>query len=108
VKLLAVIGLFVGTSGVFFADDHQRQQRAAFWLAGPSLGVTWVLGFVLAWARNISTLTPWIVGAMLLSLISINAVLYTAGKPGRVTKTTTLVAIVPLILSVALMIYRPG
>lgn len=108
VKLLAVIGLFVGTSGVFFTDDHQRQQRAAFWLAGPALGVTWVVGFVLAWARNISTLTPWIVGAMLLSLISINAVLYTAGRPGRVSKTTTACAILPLVCSVALMIYRPG
>lgn len=107
-KLLAVIGLFVGTAGVFFTEEHRRQQHAAFALAGPSFGITWVVGFVLAWARNISALTPWIVGAMLLSILSMNAVLYAAGKPGRVNKTTTALAIGPLILSVVLMVTRPG
>ena len=45
---------------------------------------------------------------MLLSLLSINAVLYTAGRPGRVSKTTTALAIFPLVACVVLMIYRPG
>lgn len=107
-KLLAVIGLFVGTAGVFMTGEHHAQQRAAFALAGPSFGITWLLGFVLTWARNISALTPWIVGAMLLSIVSINAVLYVAGRPGRANRTTATMALLPLALCVVLMVYRPG
>ncbi len=107
-KLLAVIGLFVGTAGVFMTRDYDTQQRAAFALAGPCFGVTWLLGFVLAWARNISALTPWIVSVMVLSIVSMNAVLYVAGRPGRANRTTATVALLPLVVCVVLMIYRPG
>ena len=70
--------------------------------------MTWLLGFILAWARNISALTPWIASAMVLSLVSINAVLYVAGRPGRVSAASATAAILPLVVSVVLMIYRPG
>lgn len=108
VKLLAVMGLFAGTAGVFLSRHHADAERAAFAVAGPSFGVVWVVGFVLAWARGISTLTPWIVGAIALSLVSINAVLYVAGKDGRRSGTTALVAIVPLVVSLALMVWQPS
>ena len=45
---------------------------------------------------------------MVLSIISINAVLYVAGRPGRVSVASATAAILPLVLSVILMIYRPG
>ncbi len=107
-KLLSVMLLFSGTVGVFLTSSFADRQRAAFWLAGPGFGLSWLIGFVLAWARNTSTLSPWILASIALSLWSMNVVLYVAGKDGRRNGTTALLAIVPLVLVLVLMVYRPG
>ncbi|GAB4213604.1 MAG: hypothetical protein OHK0013_37620 [Sandaracinaceae bacterium] len=107
-KLLSVVTLWAGTVGVFLTTSFEDRQRAAFWLAGPGFGLSWAFGFALALARNVSTLSPWIVGSIALSLVSINVVLYVAGKEGRRTHTAAALAIVPLVGTMALMVYRPG
>jgi hypothetical protein len=106
-KLLSVAALFSGTLGAFLPESLADRQRAAYWLAGPGFGATWIAGFVLAWARSVSTLSWWIVLSMALSIVSINAVLYATAKDGRRSGTTALVAIVPLVLCVILMVLRP-
>jgi hypothetical protein len=105
-KLLSVAALFSGTLGAFLPEALADRQRAAYWLAGPGFGATWIFGFVLAWARSVSTLSWWIVLSMALSIVSINAVLYGTAKDGRRSGTTALVAIVPLVLCVILMVLR--
>jgi amino acid transporter len=106
-KLLSVAVLFSGTLGAFLPQALADRQRAAYWLAGPGFGATWIVGFVLAWARGVSTLSWWIVLSMALSILSINAVLYGTAKDGRRSGTIALVAIVPLVLCVILMVLRP-
>lgn len=106
-KLLSVIVLFAGTIGVFLSSSFEDRQRAAFWLAGPGFGLSWSLGFVLALARQVSALSGWIAASMALSLLSINVVLYVAGRDGRRSGTTAALAIVPLVLVVVLMVYKP-
>lgn len=107
-KLLAVSVLFAGTVGAFLPEALPDRQRAAYTLAGPGFGLTWVLGFVLAWARGISTLSLWIVLAIALSIVSINAVLWATAKDGRRSGTAAALGIVPLVLCVILMVLRPG
>jgi hypothetical protein len=106
-KLLSVMLLSAGTIGVFVTSSFEDRQRAAFWLAGPGFGLAWALGFVLALARGVSTLSGWIVASMALSLLSINVVLFVAGRDGRRSGTTAALAIIPLVLVVVLMVYKP-
>ncbi|MBX7194957.1 MAG: hypothetical protein K1X94_23085 [Sandaracinaceae bacterium] len=106
-KLLGVATLFAGTLGAFVPEPLSDRQRAAYWLAGPAFGATWIVGFVLAWARSISTLSWWIVASMALSIVSINVVLFATAKDGRRSGTTALLAIAPLVLCVILMVLRP-
>lgn len=106
-KLLSVSLLFAGTAGAFLPEALADRQRAAYMLAGPGFGLTWVLGFVLAWARNVSTLSWWIVASIALSLVSVNALLWATAKDGRRSGTAAAVAIVPLVLCVILMVLRP-
>ena len=54
-KLLSVAALFSGTLGAFLPESLADRQRAAYWLAGPGFGATWIAGFVLAWARSVVT-----------------------------------------------------
>jgi hypothetical protein len=105
-KLLAVGVLFSGTLGAFLPQALADRQRAAYWLAGPGFGATWASGFLLAWARNVSTLSWWILVAMALSIVSINGVLYATAKDGRRSGTTAVIAIVPLVLCVVVMVLR--
>ncbi len=106
-KLLAVAGYFAGTIGAFLPERLEDRQRAAYALAGPGFGLTWFVGFILAWARSVSALSIWIVLSMALSIVSINVVLYATAKDGRRSGTTALLAIVPLMVCVVLMVLRP-
>lgn len=106
-KLLAVVTYFTGTVGAFLPERLEDRQRAAYALAGPGFGLTWILGFVLVWARQISALSLWIMAAMALSILSINVVLFATAKDGRRSGTTASLAILPLVVCVILMVLRP-
>lgn len=106
-KLLAVVVFFSGTVGAFLPESLRDRQRAAYVLAGPGFGLSWLLGFVLVWARQVSALSIWVVGAMALSIFSINVVLFATAKDGRRNGTTASLAIAPLVLCVILMVLRP-
>lgn len=107
-KLLSVAVFFAGTVGAFLPEGLRDRRRAAYALAGPGLGATWASGFALAWAREISPLSWWIVASILLSLFSIQVVLWAAAKEGRRSLGAALAAIVPLVACVVLMVLRPG
>ena len=106
-KLLAVGALFAGTLGAFLPASLEDRQRAAYAVAGPAFGATWVLGFVTAFASGVSLLAPWIVGAVALSMLSIHLVLWTAGKEGRRSPRAGAVALLALAGCVALMVWKP-
>jgi hypothetical protein len=107
VKVLAVAALFAGTVGALLPRDLGDRRRAAYALAGPGFGVTWLCGFGLAAFEEVPILSGWILGAMALSLLSLQVVLYAVGKDGRRTPATALLAVLPLAATVALMVWRP-
>ena len=106
-KLLAVAALFSGTIGGVLPRELADRRRFAYALAGPAFGVVWACGFGLAAAEELSLLTLWAIGAMALSLFSLQVVLYAVGKDGRRTPAVAVLAVAPLVATVALMVWRP-
>lgn len=106
-KVLSVAALFTGTIGALLPVALEDRRRFAYALAGPGFGVTWACGFGLAAYEEIQLVSSWILGAMALSAFSLQVVLYAVGKDGRRTVGTAVAALLPLVATVALMIWRP-
>jgi hypothetical protein len=107
-KLVAVMMLFSGTLGVTMSGSLEARRRFAVLLVGPGFGLTWALGFVLVRFTSYSLLSTFVLGAMALSMLSLQGVLYLAGKAERRGVVAKLVAVVPLLLALWLMVFRPG
>jgi hypothetical protein len=106
-KVLAVAMLFAGTLGAFVAKDLGDRRRFAYAIAGPGFGLTWAVGFALAFLTQVSFLSVWILGSIALSMMAIQFVLFSVGKEGRRKPIFAVLALAPLVASVALMIWRP-
>jgi hypothetical protein len=107
VKLAAVLALAAGTLGAFVPVSLEDRQRFAYSIAGPGFGVTWVLGFVMAYGAGVSLLATWILGAGACSMISINVVLWAVGKEGRRSARAGAIASALLLVALALMVWKP-
>jgi len=108
IKLLAVSALFAGTIGAFLPRDLRDRRVFAYALAGPGFGLAWATGFALGALEELPLVAVWTIGAMACSLFSLQVVLYAVGKEGRRTGVAAALAIVPLVATVVLMVYRPG
>ena len=108
VKVLAVATLFTGSIGSVLARALDDRRRFAYALAGPGFALTWAAGFALAGVTSTSLLSWWILGAMVLSLFSLQVVLFSVGKDGRRNAVTAALILAPLVATVALMVWRPG
>ncbi len=109
-KLVGVLALTAGTLGAVMPGNLplRVRRRFAFLVAAPGLLVTWALGFTLAVLQRLPLLSTWIVGSLALSLVSLQAVLYCAGREGRAGWTPLLVAVLPLLGALGLMVWRPN
>ncbi|MEO0325292.1 MAG: hypothetical protein AAF447_20210 [Myxococcota bacterium] len=110
VKLLAVLMLVAGTVGATLPGEMPlaARRRFAFAFAGPGFGLTWITGIVLAWQLGHALLSTWVVTSLALSLLSLQGVLYVAGKDGRAGLRPALLAWLPLVATLALMVWRPA
>jgi hypothetical protein len=107
IKLLAVGALFAGTLGAFVSRDLHDRRVFAYALAGPGFGLSWITGFALGGIEELELLATWVIAAMACSLFSLQVVLYAVGKEGRRSVVAAAMALVPLVATVALMVYRP-
>lgn len=107
-KVIAVVLFAAGALGAVLPSAIEDRRRAALWLGGPGFGLTWVLGFMLAWTTGISLLSTFVWGAMALSFLTLNGMLYAVGKENRRSTGTVLFVVVPLVLTFALMVWRPA
>lgn len=106
-KILAAAMLFTGTTGAVLARDLEDRRRFAYWLAGPGMGLSWLLGFVLGWSMQLSLFAFWVVAAIFLSLFSLQVVLFSVGREGRRGPLVAALALLPLVACVALMLWKP-
>ena len=106
-KLLSVVTLFTGTVGALLPRDLGDRRRFAYALAGPGFGATWACGFGLEAYEDQPLLSIWILGGMALSMFSLQVVLFAVGKEGRRGPGTAALALLPLVATLALMVWRP-
>ncbi len=106
-KLLSVGALFAGSVGAIVARDLSDRRRFAYALAGPGFGAAWACGFGLTALTSQSLLSTWAIGSMALSLLSLQAVLWSVGKEGRRGAGAAAFVVLPLAGTVALMVWRP-
>jgi hypothetical protein len=106
-KVLAVALLFAGTVGAVLARDLRDRRVFAYALAGPGFGLAWACGFGLAAEMEMTIVSTWAIGAMALSLFSLQVVLYAVGKEGRRGPVVAALALAPLVATVALMVWKP-
>lgn len=107
IKQLAVAALVAGTVGAFLPRALEDRQRAAYVLAGPGFGLSWVCGFLMVFAQQRSLLSGWLLGAMVVSVFSLNVVLWGVGKEGRRGPIAAALGIGSLAVTIALMVLRP-
>ncbi|MGB0678998.1 MAG: hypothetical protein ACPGUV_04995 [Polyangiales bacterium] len=105
-KWLAVLLFVSGAVGGVFCRDFAERRRFIYCLAGPGLGLSWLVGFALLFALGRSPLQGWVLGALALSLLSLQGLLFIAGKPCRRSLVSSLVVLLPLVGTVALMVWR--
>ena len=112
-RLLKFVGLgllFAGTVSVVVPFDMPQatRRKLAFAVAGPGFLFTWAAGLLLAGLAGHSFLSTWILASLALSLLSIQGVIYAASREGRAGWGPSLVALGPLLATLALMIWRPA
>jgi hypothetical protein len=107
-KVLAVATLAAGAVGTVASRNYEDRKRFAYTMAGPGFGLCWAIGVGLTHVNGVPLFSTWIVGSMLLSMISLNAILYLAGKEERRGTVPALLVIAPLVGTVVLMVARPS
>lgn len=106
-KLLAVLAYVTGSTGAALTRDFEDRKRLAYVLGVPGFCLTWALGVALTWQGGVPLLSLWVLGTMALSMLSLNGVLFLAGKAERGGPISRSLVIVPLVLCVALMSLKP-
>jgi hypothetical protein len=107
IKVLSVAALFTGSIGAVMARDFDDRRRFAHWIAGPALLCTWGAGLGLAYLSGTSLFSIWILASFALSVLSLQGVLYVAGKEHRRGPIAAGVIVLPLVGAAALMVFRP-
>jgi hypothetical protein len=106
-KVLSVAAVFAGTIGAFLPTSLRDRRVFGYGLAGPGFGAAWVCGFGLASVTRTSLLEWWVLSSFALSLFSLQVVLFAVGKDGRRRPGVAVLALLPLVATVALMVWRP-
>ncbi|MGB0680074.1 MAG: hypothetical protein ACPGUV_10475, partial [Polyangiales bacterium] len=82
-KWVAVLLYVCGAVGTVLTPPLGLRRRFAYRLAGPGFVLTWLAGFLLLSARRYDPLSMWVWASLLLSLLSLQAVLFRAGRAER-------------------------
>lgn len=110
VKFIGIGLLFAGTVSVVlpFEMPLATRRKLAFSLVAPGFFVTWGAGLALAGLAGHSLLSSWILGSFALSILSVQGVIYAAAREGRAGIGASLVALLPLLGTLVLMVWRPA
>ncbi len=106
IKFVGVLLYAGGLIGRFVATSLVDRKRAVHAVASPGLVVTWSAGYLLTTQLHVALTELWIIGAIVLSLASQLALVYSVTRERR--KISGFVTSVgPLFLVLVLMVFRP-
>lgn len=106
-KLLAAFAFVAGSLGAVVPGDFERQRLMAYRVAGPGFGLTWVFGILLTFLTGTSLLRTFVIAGFALSMVTLHAVLYSAGRPGREARWPLVTVLTCVTLTITLMVFRP-
>ncbi|WNG34995.1 hypothetical protein F0U60_16220 [Archangium minus] len=106
VKFVGVTLYAGGLIGGFVATALVERKRAVHAIASPGLVVTWLTGYLLTTQLHLPLTELWILGGLLLSLVSQLALVYSVSRDRR-TVSAFLATFVPFFLVLVLMVFRP-
>jgi hypothetical protein len=95
-------GLIAGFAATVPAD----RKRAVHAIASPGLVLTWLAGYLLTTQLILPLTELWILGGLVLSLVSQLALVHSVSR-GRRTLGAFAAAFGPLLLVLGLMVFRP-
>jgi small neutral amino acid transporter SnatA (MarC family) len=106
VKFIGVVVYGGGLVAAFLSTSLPERKRAVHRVASPALLVIWVAGFFLTLELGVSLLELWIIGGLVLSFVSQGALVRSVTRDTR-SVSAFLFAACPLVLVLALMVFRP-
>ncbi len=108
VKWVGVLLFAAGVLGGVMARDVEDRRRAVYAAATPGFIVAWVAGWNLLREAGVSMGSAWVSAGLVLSLVTLQAVVWGVERAGRPRVLVTAVALGSLLANVALMTARPG
>ena len=106
IKFVGVLLYAGGLIGSFIATSLVDRKRAVHAVASPGLVITWSAGYLLITQLHVPLTELWILGAIVLSLVSQLALVYSVSRDRR-TVGAFVMSGVPLFLVLVLMVFRP-
>jgi hypothetical protein len=105
-KFVGVLLYAGGLIGSFVATSLVDRKRAVHAVASPGLVITWSAGYLLITQLHVALTELWILGAIVLSLVSQLALVYSVSRDRR-TVGALIMSGAPLFLVLVLMVFRP-
>ena len=105
-KLIGVLLYAGGLIAAFVSTSPKERKRAVHAIASPGLVLTWAGGYLLTTQLHLSLTELWILGGLVLSLVSQLALVHSVSRDRR-TVPAFLAAAIPLLGVPALMVFRP-
>jgi hypothetical protein len=105
-KLLGVLLYAGGLLAAFVSTSLKERKRAVHAIASPGLALTWAGGYLLTIQLHLPLTELWILGGLVLSLVSQLALVHSVSRDRR-SVPAFLAAAIPLFGALALMVFRP-
>lgn len=107
-KWIGVLLFAAGVLGGVTARDVEDRRRAVYAMATPGFVVAWVAGWNLLREAGVSMGSAWVSAGLLLSLVTLQVVVWGVERTSRPRRLVAVVALGSLLANVVLMTARPG
>ncbi len=105
-KLVAVLLYAGGLVASLVSSAPAEKKRAVHGIASPALLLVWVSGYGLTAMQGLSMGELWIIGALVLSLVSQLGLVFSVSRAWR-PSTAAAASGGPLLIVLALMVFKP-
>lgn len=106
-KFTGVFLFLAGTGGAVFGESLASRQTAVHRVASLGLLLTWVFGLLATETSGVPMTRPWIIGSLLLSLVTQGTLVATVSGSARRTPAHLAVIACSLLGTLLLMVWRP-
>jgi hypothetical protein len=108
VKFCGLLLVAGATAGAFLPERLATRQRMVYALGCAGLAVTWIAGYGLLRTAGWSMAAPWIGPSILLSVVWLYVLAWAVEREERRRPRWAIAASLPLVIVLALMVFRPG